>query len=111
MSLPIYQVGWIPLIGAGATTPVSIDAAATIVLPTASQRGLGGPMLCEVNLEGQNARWTTDGTIPTAAIGMLALSGSKITIYDELVIRSFRIIGVASGATITYQFYKADSRF
>ncbi len=110
MSTLTTSTGWIPVTGAGVTSPVSIDSVLTLTVPTTSQRGRGGQMVCVLVVEGGDARWTTNGVVPTASVGSLVLQNSTMTIGGDANIGAFRIIGVAAGASITYQFFRADNR-
>ncbi len=96
--------------GVGATTPVSIDTATALILPTSAQRGFGGLLSCVVTLQGKPARWTTNGTTPTASVGMLLNPTKTITLQGDASISAFRIIGTVAGAKITYQYFRDDNR-
>ena len=110
MSIPVSTIGWRPNATAGVTTPVTVNASTSLTMPTTAQRLRGFTMMCIVSLETQQARWTTNGVIPTAAIGMLMQPNSLITLMGEDEIAAFRIISVTAGAQITYQFSTADDR-
>jgi hypothetical protein len=112
MSLSTMEVSRIAVQTAGVTTPTSINASTTITLPTTSQRPTGAGIIeAVINVEGTvPARWTINGTVPTAAIGMLLQPNTYLTLHGESSISNFRIIGTAAGDTMTVQFFKADER-
>jgi hypothetical protein len=117
MPMDVSQVGLRAIPVAGVTTPVSINASTTITLPTGAQRiKLQGTLECYLTIEGTvTSRYTFNGTVPTAAIGQLlpaptATTPVTLTIIGEDIISNFKIIGTASGNTITYQFGSRDVR-
>jgi hypothetical protein len=103
-----YPSGWRPIQTAGVTTPVAIAASTALTLPTSIQRLKSGTLMCILNVETANARWTTNGVVPTAAIGMLLQVNTPLTLMGENDCSAFLIIS-ATGV-ITYQFYEADNR-
>lgn len=100
-----------------AVTPISINAATGITLPAKPSSGgipgarpdlLNGPLEAYVSIEGTaNSRYTINGVTPTAAIGELLVPSNgivKLILRGQDIIASFKVIGVAAGNTMTYQF-------
>lgn len=117
MGFRVESVGLRPIVAAGTTTPASINASTTITLPTAAQRANKmGVLECYMVIEGTStSRYTFNGVVPTAAIGLLlpapsATSPVTLTIIGEDLIAAFKIIGTAAGNTITYNFSSRDTR-
>jgi hypothetical protein len=108
----VWLAGNRPYPVAGVTTPVSINAATTLTVPTAAQQILYPDELqCIVQVEGAStSRWTTNGVTPTAAVGMLVQPNALITLTGFEDIVAFQIIGTAAGNSIEYQFQTANVR-
>jgi len=68
-----------------------------------SPGGLGA-IIALVQVEGQQARWTDDGTTPTALIGTLAEAGQVIEFHGNLAAIEF--FEVLAGATLNVSYYK-----
>jgi len=109
------ELGRMP-IGVAVTTPVSIDAATALTVPTAAVAP--GILECTVVVEGTvTARYTASSPVvtPTVAIGHL-LPAPTATLSVTLLLRgrdiitNFRIIGTAGGDTMTYFFAQVDAR-
>ena len=58
----------------------------------------------EICVEGQSARYTDDGTTPTASIGIPVTVGTCFQYAGPLA--AFQIIGQAAGGTIDVSYYK-----
>lgn len=117
MAMNVASVGLRPIAAAGATTPVNIDAATALVLPTTAQRrDSAGVLECTIVVTGTvTSRYTTNGVVPTAAVGLLLAAPSatvpvSLTLRGEELIAAFRIIGTAAGNAIAYQFAVLDNR-
>lgn len=117
MASRVTIVALLPVIGAGITTPTSINASTQITVPTTAQRvNHGGELECYIAIEGTvTSRYTFNGVTPTAAVGMLLPAPTasvpvQLTIIGEAFIAAFRIIGTAAGDTMTYQFACRDVR-
>lgn len=114
MATNIAAIGQRPT-GGGVLVPTNIDAVSSLTLPTTAQRGKGGVLSAYIQVEAQAARWSVNGTNPSAANGML-LAPTTATVQNTLIITgeealsAFRIISATAGSLITYQFFKADNR-
>ncbi|HEX9137152.1 MAG TPA: hypothetical protein VF905_09445 [Nitrospirota bacterium] len=119
MALIVSAAGGRPLSGTtteatAAVTPIGIDTAKAIVLPTRNVHG--GVLECQVSVEGTvTFRVRTDAVNPTTTVGQLYPAPTAtipviITLRGEELISKFRIIGTAAGDSITYTFTVSDVR-
>jgi len=116
MPIQTSEVGSLPL--AVGQYNISINAAVLLTAPTPNQlrpvsaganyKAMGGLMTCLLSVETQNARFTMDGTTPTAVNGVLLPAPGFIAIRGLSQIANFRIIGVAAGGIINYTFTVDD---
>lgn len=116
MSVQTAEVGGLPLqIG---QYNVSINSATSIVMPTPAQMkpaipgtsffAHGGTLVLQLSLEGQNARWRTDGQAPNTTNGMLLVQPGNLVIRGQFYIAAFQIVGLAAGGIINYTFSVDD---
>jgi len=105
------EVGGLPCTVAGGRGVV-IDTAQSITVPTGVQRPKkAGIMTCVISVEGTvTFRYTYSNTAPTAAVGLLGAAPTAsapitITIRGEQLIAAFKIIGTATGNTMSYDFF------
>mgnify|MGYP001605294041 FL=1 len=86
----------IPLIGTTETLP-GADTALALTIPVAAKMAVA-------RVETADVRYRTDGTVPTAAVGMLVASGTDILICGNSLapFRVIRATGVSAGMTISY---------
>jgi hypothetical protein len=63
----------------------------------------------EIQAEAQNVRYTMDGTVPTATLGMLFVANAvpKTFLIDDL--RTIRFIRVANGAVLNFHYFRGGS--
>jgi hypothetical protein len=55
--------------------------------------------------ETQNVRYRTDGTDPTANVGMILVAGAAPTVLDIKSITNLKVIEAAASAKLNYHFY------
>lgn len=119
----VYNVGRVPL-GAGSQNQIAITAVQSIILPTATQRVLFTGSLTPtarkhavpvlemwLTLEAQNARFTTDGSTPSATVGLLLIPGGlgPVVFLGESLIASLKFISPTAGGLISYSFYMLEA--
>jgi opacity protein-like surface antigen len=91
----------------GSFTPLSpmqsglaITLATTLTIPS-------GATYAVVCAEGQNVRYSTDGTTtPTASVGMLLLQNQCISLSGPTVLSNFKAIQAAATATLDASYFK-----
>lgn len=122
MAQPVAETGVVPI--GGAQSNIVITAATAIVPPTTAQRAqVGtaaatefkklsmGTLVMWLTVEGQDARFNTDGSNPTTAIGLLikAPTTSPLVFVGERMIRALVFISVIAAGTISYRFFFKDN--
>lgn len=65
-----------------------------------------GAEFCLLQAETQNIRWTDDGTVPTAALGMLLIAGGDPWLYDGHDLTALQFFQVAATAKLNVAYYK-----
>ncbi len=101
--------------GVGVQTSLSATtgAAVSLTLPTYTDVKEGTknktPRHAVIGIETNSARYTVDGTAPTAAVGILLAAGTTLewtdamTDYSALIV-NVQFIGISGTATINVQF-------
>ena len=113
-----YAAGRVPI--GGSQNQILITAVQTIIMPTPVQRTpvdpnvalfkrkFGVPVLeMWLTLEAQNARLTTDGTVPSATNGLLLTQPTTgpFIFLGERLISAFKLISPVAGGLISYAFF------
>lgn len=64
-----------------------------------------GSMIAIVSVESNGVRYRTDGTLPTATVGMPIASGSSVILCGLDILTNFTVISQAGTATVNMDFY------
>jgi hypothetical protein len=119
--LAVGNVGRVAI--GGPQNQISITAVKSITLPTAAQRVplasiTGAAKILTIptlemwlTLEAQNARLTTDGTVPSAVNGHLLSAGGigPFVFTGEQLIASMKLLSPVAGGLISYSFYYLEA--
>lgn len=81
-------------------TAVSITSSTALTIPS-------GATYAVVCVEGNNARYSTDGTTtPTATVGMVLLQNQCVSLSGATTLARFLAIQVAATATLDVSYFK-----
>jgi hypothetical protein len=96
-SLSQTTIKWIPL--PGGQYGISVASSTALTVPAQS-------VYAVVCAETAAVRYTTDGTTPTATVGMPLASGQCVAIQGEGSLSLFRVIQQTAGATLDVSYFK-----
>lgn len=78
---------------------ITIASATTLTVPSNANYAV-------VCVESANARYTADGTTPTATVGMPLLQNQCVSLQSNTTLQRFQIIQQTAGATIDASYYR-----
>lgn len=94
----------------GEQNALSVTTSPAVALTLPSTAGQPVPSHAIIQVAANTIRYRTDGTAPTASIGISVPAGANIEFMDPCVsyeglLRNFKAIGVSGTATLEVAFY------
>ena len=98
------------IIQTGEQSALSATTGAAVALTLPSTTGMPLPSHAIIQVATNSIRYRTDGTAPTASVGLLVAAGSNIEFMDlsgdyTSFIRNFKAIGISGTAVLEIAFY------
>lgn len=75
-----------------------IDAVSALTVPAAANSAL-------ISIETTSARYSSDGTNPTAAVGLLLPAGTLLRLTGQATLTAARFIGTVAGGSLDVEYF------